>query len=505
MLPPLIALHKLFNTQQEALLEGDADLNIAGLAYHSGRVKPGFAFFSIRGFKDDGSRYIAEAIGRGAVAIVSEAARVSETFPAHIAWVRVPSVRKALALAACEYYGHPSKELALVGVTGTNGKTTTAFLIASILEAAGKMPGLAGTIENRRRFGDPASGGASLQTTPESLDLQAWLREVVEQGGRSAVIEVSSHSMVLDRVAGSCFHTAVWTNFARDHLDFHPTLEDYFTAKKKLFLPAQRGGLAPKFAVYNADDSRFAEMVQGVDAPIVSFSLEKPAGVMAKKWKTSAEGIELFANTPMGDLEIRSRLVGRHNVSNILAAVAAACTMHIELSAISAGLAELTVPGRLEAINEGQSFAVLVDYAHTEDALRSAVQATREMTRNGSLIVVFGCGGDRDRSKRPAMGQAAAAADRVILTSDNPRTEDPLQIINDVQVGLQKASADYVIEADRGVAIRRAFREARSGDTVLIAGKGHENYQIVGAQRLQFDDREVARRALREIQQETST
>jgi UDP-N-acetylmuramoyl-L-alanyl-D-glutamate--2,6-diaminopimelate ligase len=495
-----LTLQSLFSEAQRALVAGDAKRKISGLAYHSSRVEPGFAFFSIRGFKDDGSRYISDAVARGAVAIVSEAPFGSTPVPHQVAWVQVRSIRAALAQVACEFYRHPSRELALVGVTGTNGKTTTAFLIASILEAAGRTPALAGTIENRLRFSDPASTVPVMQTTPESLDLQRWLRDVRTLGGEAAVMEVSSHSLALDRVTGSSFHTAVWTNFARDHLDFHHTLDEYFAAKKKLILPIPEG-LAPRFTVLNADDARYAQMRERVEARAISFGIEQPGDVTPKKWKTTAEGIELTAHSPAGSLEVRSRLVGRHNVANILAAIAAATSLQVEAAAIQAGLREITVPGRLEPVSEGQPFTVLVDYAHTDDALCAVVAATREITRSGSLIVVFGCGGDRDRTKRPAMGQAAAAADRVILTSDNPRSEDPLQIINDVQVGLQKAGASYVIEPDRAAAIRRALREARSGDTVLIAGKGHENYQIIGTQRLAFDDREAARAALRELRE----
>lgn len=505
-----IALPRLFHHVRGTIVTGDLRREAAGLAYHSGRVAAGHLFFAIRGYRDDGAKYIADAIARGAVAIVSELPREQFELPSAIAWIQVPAIRFALAQAACEFYQHPTRELDLMGVTGTNGKTTTAFLIASILEAAGRTPALFGTIENRLRFSDSARKIAALQTTPESLDLQRWLREALDLGGRSsamaAVMEVSSHSLAMDRVAGSRFHTAVWTNFARDHLDFHPTVDDYFMAKKKLFQPASSdtrdagdssGWLAPKVVVLNADDPRFNEMREGLTARIISFGMDHPADVSARNWISSAEGIKMTVKTPFGEMEIQSRLPGRHNASNLLAAIAAATSMEISPEAIHAGLAEVTVPGRLEAIQEGQPFAVLVDYAHTEEALRSVVAAAREMTKEGSLSLVFGCGGDRDRSKRPAMGQAAAAADQVILTSDNPRSEDPLQIINDVQVGLQKAGAKYVIEPDRAVAIARALREARSGDTVLIAGKGHEDYQIIGSDRLKFDDREVARAILR--------
>ena len=493
-----MTLQQLFQPVREATFFGDAQVVISGLELDSRRVFPGQAFFAIHGYRQDGHRFIPDALARGALAVVSEAAPAPGSDGRLAAWVQVPNARRALALAAAEFYGHPSEQLQLVGVTGTNGKTTVSFLIASILDAAGKKPALFGTIEYRLAFGEPGGSRPAPNTTPESLDLQRMLRQVVEAAGKSAVMEVSSHSLALERVAGCSFHTAVWTNFSRDHLDFHPTVEDYYAAKAKLFL-ATEGQPAPQIAVLNADDAHCSAISNQTPARIVRFGIEQPADVTARKWKAGRSGISLTAQTPAGPVELESPLVGRHNVYNLLAATAAAIGLGATSEQIRQGVRSLRVPGRMEAVDLGQPFGVYVDYAHTEEALKSLVASGRELAPQGHLLVVFGCGGDRDRTKRPLMGLAAAACDRVILTSDNPRSEDPLQIINDVTVGLQKARANYVIEPDRGAAIERALAEARAGDAVLIAGKGHETFQMVGDRRIPFDDRESARAALRHM------
>jgi UDP-N-acetylmuramoyl-L-alanyl-D-glutamate--2,6-diaminopimelate ligase len=491
-----MTLQQLFRAVPEAVISGNALAEITGVECHSARVAAGNAFFAVRGFREDGNRFVAAAQAQGAAAIVSDSPP-DRTLAAALPWVQVPDIRRALALAAAEYYRHPSSELQLVGVTGTNGKTTTAFLIASILDAARRRPALLGTIEYRMAFADEQGRVPAPNTTPESLELQRMLRRVVNSGGRAAVMEVSSHSLVLHRVTGCSFHTAVLTNVARDHLDFHGNEDEYFKAKSRLFLPPD--GKPPQFAVLNADDARARELAARSPSKLLRFGIEQPAEVTASRWKAGRAGIELTVQTPAGPLEIASSMVGRHNVYNLLAAVAAALALQAHPDAIRKGIRNVSVPGRMEAIDEGQPFAVFVDYAHTEDALRNLVASARELAGAGHLILLFGCGGDRDRSKRPLMGLAASDCDEVILTSDNPRSEDPLQILNDVMVGLQKGHADYVVEPDRAAAIERALREARPGDTVLIAGKGHENYQIAGSQRLPFDDREVARAALRKL------
>jgi UDP-N-acetylmuramoyl-L-alanyl-D-glutamate--2,6-diaminopimelate ligase len=492
-----MTLQQLFAGIAEARLDGDRTRSVTGLAYHSQRVAPGEIFFAVQGWKEDGHRFIPEVVSRGAAAVASELPLDHYPGVKPPAWVQVPNVRRALALAASRFYGDPSGELRLVGITGTNGKTTTAFLTAAILDAAGEQPALFGTIEYRLA-GAKGERAVASHTTPESLDLQRMLREVVQGGGRAAVMEVSSHALALERVAGCRFHTAVFTNLASDHLDFHGDVEGYYAAKEKLFLPPE-GTPPPKYAVLNADDPRSAGLRRKIRGPVVTYGLDAASDVTPRKWKATAEGIEFTATTPAGPVEIRSPLLGRHNMSNLLAAIAVATTLDISPDAIRRGAASVCVPGRMEPLDEGQPFRVLVDYAHTEDALRAVIASARELCPAGRLLLVFGCGGDRDRTKRPPMGMAAGACDWVVLTSDNPRGEDPLQIMNDVAVGLQKASANYAAEPDRGRAIERALREARAGDLVLIAGKGHETLQIIGEQRIPFDDRKVARAALRSI------
>ncbi len=490
-------LQELLARLPEARLRGDPNLLVTGLEYHSKRTGPGQMFFAIRGWKEDGNRFIPEAVARGAAAVASELPPSSLPGTGPEAWVEVPNVRRALALAACTYFREPSRALRLVGVTGTNGKTTTAFLVASILEQAGMKPALFGTIEYRFD-GDRGLPAMASHTTPESIDLQRMLREVVAKDGRSAVMEVSSHALALDRVTGCRFETAVFTNLSPDHLDFHNGMEDYYAAKERLFLPPE-GTPPPAHAVLNADDPRCRLLQKKLSGPVLTYGMEAPADVTVRKWKTTPGGLELLAATPAGPVAVRSLLAGRHNISNLLAAVATALTLGIPGEAISRGIAPVRVPGRMEGIEEGQPFRVIVDYAHTEDALRTLITSARELNPEGRVLLVFGCGGDRDGTKRRRMGQAAGACDWTVLTSDNPRGEDPLAIMNDVTVGLQKAGAKYVAEPDRARAIERVLREARGGDIVLIAGKGHESYQVVGDQKIPFDDRAVARTALRAL------
>ncbi len=496
-LPKTMKLQSLLTRLADARLHGNPDLAVTGLEYHSQRVIPGQMFFAIRGWKEDGNRFIPEALARGAVAVASELHPDSFSGAKPAAWVQVANVRRALALAAGSFYGEPSRELRLVGITGTNGKTTTAFLLAATLEESGAKPALFGTIEYRLA-GEKGTRAVASHTTPESLDLQRMLRQVVEQGGRSAVMEVSSHALALDRVTGCRFQTAVFTNLAQDHLDFHENVENYYAAKERLFVPPE-GTPPPACAVLNADDSRSALLRGRITGPVLTYGIEAPADVTARTWKTTPEGLEFTATTPAGPVEVRSLLLGRHNVSNLLAVVATAITLEIPAEAIRRGIAPVRVPGRMEAVEEGQPFRVFVDYAHTEDALRTLIASAREITPQGRVLLLFGCGGDRDRTKRPPMGQAAGACDWIVLTSDNPRGEDPLAIMNHVAVGLQKAGANYVAEPDRALAIERVLREARSGDVVLLAGKGHETQQIIADRKIPFDDRAVARAALRSL------
>jgi UDP-N-acetylmuramoyl-L-alanyl-D-glutamate--2,6-diaminopimelate ligase len=486
---------------------GAEQMEISAVAYNSREVQPGAVFVAIRGEKTDGNRYVFDAIERGAAAIVSELARSSDA-PTDVAWVQVKNARQALAAISANFYGRPAHALKLIGITGTNGKTTTSYLVDSILRAARLQTGLAGTIEYRT----PRGSHEAKNTTPESLELQKFFAEVRAAGGTHAVMEVSSHALAQERVWGCPFDVAVLTNLTRDHLDFHKTMEDYAAAKRRLF--AGTGAGAPRVAVLNSDDP-FAAQLTGLAPRTLTYGLKNGADVKTRKIDLTFSGLEFTTQTPAGKIEIVSPLVGRINVYNILAAIGAALALEIPSEAIAEGILDLkNVPGRFERIDEGQPFLVVVDYAHTDDALRNLLQTAQELVRRntggqvrqnvggpagtGRIITLFGCGGDRDRTKRPLMGEAAGAMSHlVVLTSDNPRSEDPRLIINDAVVGLQKANANYIIEADRARAIEIALDKAEPGDIVLLAGKGHETYQILREETIHFDDREQARAALR--------
>ena len=470
---------------------GSLERDVTALAYDSRRVVPGGVFVAIPGYHADGHRFIGDALARGAGAVVHEARTAPDP---RATFVRVPDSRLALARLATAFYGDPSRQLRLIGVTGTNGKTTTTYLLRAVLEAWGEPAGLVGTIGYRigaRELPAP-------QTTPEASDLQALLREMVRAGHRYGVMEVSSHALALHRVEGCRFAAGVFTNFTQDHLDFHGTMEAYFQAKSRLFT-----GLAPDaLAVLNVHDTRSRQLAAMTPARILTYGFSDGADVRGDGLEVSPEGIRLEVLTPEGRVELRSPLLGRHNALNVLAATAAAVGLGVSLEAVQQGVASLPgVPGRLERVEMGQGFVVAVDYAHTADALARVMAAARELTR-GRLVVLFGCGGNRDRSKRPLMGQVAAQeADRVILTSDNPRDEDPLAILREIEAGIQPLGKvrgrDYWVIPDRREAIFEAIRMARPGDFVLLAGKGHETYQIVGPRKLPFDDRQVAAEALR--------
>jgi UDP-N-acetylmuramoyl-L-alanyl-D-glutamate--2,6-diaminopimelate ligase len=466
-------------------------LEVGGLAYDSRRVAPGFLFFAIQGGNADGHRFIEPALKTGAIGVVSE-----REAPADFArvWVKVPHIRRALSGAARAFAGHPELKLRLVGITGTNGKTTTAFLIHSILEAAGETAGLFGTIEYR--FG--AKRLTATNTTPESLDLVNYLSELVDSGGSSAVMEASSHALAQERIWGLPFAAAVFMNLTGDHLDYHHTMENYFAAKRRLF--EGLGTPPPAAAVINLDDPWSAKLLELKLPHILTFGSHPNAIVRLRSANETPEGVSLTLQMPSGKLQLESRLIGRGNRENLIAAASAAEGLGVSHEAIRKGIAAMSqVPGRFERVDEGQPFLVIVDYAHTHDALRNALLTARELTRQ-RLIVVFGCGGDRDRSKRPLMGEAAGAlSDLAVITSDNPRNEDPVSIMNDAMVGLQKSGKRYLAEVDRRAAIRTAIEQARTGDVVLIAGKGHETYQVLKDRTIAFDDREVARQALQEF------
>ncbi len=473
-----------------------SDRAVAGLHYDSRQVRPGELFFAFAGAQVDGHRFAPAAINAGAAAVVSERAAPDELARR---WVQVKHGRTALAAAALEFYGRPDRRLKLTGVTGTNGKTTTVYLIDAILRAAGVTTARIGTIDHTIA----GRQAAAVNTTPESLDLVRYLDELLREGGTHATLEVSSHALALGRVYGMDFHTTVFTNLSRDHLDFHEDMEAYRQAKRSLFDGA--GGAIPRFAVINRDDPMGPGLLEANRSTSLSYGRSPDCAVRAESVTADFSGLTMRVATPQGEFEVVSSLRGEFNVLNILAATGAALCHGISLDIIAHGVKTCeSVAGRFETVGAGQPFLVVVDYAHTVDALEHLIGAARALLeaeqRSGRILTLFGCGGDRDRGKRPMMGEIAGKlSDLVILTSDNPRGEDPLNIINDVLVGLKRVDVRYELEPDRHEAIRKALKEARHGDVVLLAGKGHEAYQAVGRKKVPFDDRETARKMLEEM------
>lgn len=463
---------------------------IRGIACDSRKVLLGYLFFALHGAKEDGNQYVRDAIARGASAIASEGAAPVD-LPSNVAWIRVAESRKSLALAAANFFAHPANALQLIAVTGTNGKTTTTSLIDSVLRASGAKTGLFGTIAYHTPLGEYAAPN----TTPESLDLQGFFAEIRDAGGKYAVLEASSHALVMDRLWGCHFQSAVFTNLTRDHLDFHHNFEDYFAAKRRLFEGTGAG--APETGVLNADDPYSARLL-GLAKQTTTYGVENSADITAKKFHLAFTGLTFTAHTPNGKIAIVSPLVGRINVYNILAAIGAAQAAGISNQVIEAGIRGLkNVSGRFQPVDMGQPFLLIVDFAHTDDALENLIKTARELNPKGRVITLFGCGGGKDRSKRPIMGEASGRlSDLTILTNDNPRQEDPLKIISDVVVGMQKSNGKYLIEPDRERAIGLAIDEARAGDIVLLAGKGHEDYQILADKTLHWDDCHVAQQQL---------
>ncbi len=458
------------------------DIDITDLAYDHRAVRPGTLFFCVPGATRDGHEFAAEAVKRGAVALVDE--RVLDPGVPEIV---VPSVRAAMAPAAASFNGDPTAQLEVVGITGTNGKTTTAYLVRALLESDGRSCGLLGTVKS-------VIGGiehAVIRTTPEAIDMQRTFRAMVDAGDKACAMEVSSHALALHRADAIHFAVAVFTNLSRDHLDFHPTMEDYFTAKRRLF-----DELEPRVAIVNLDDDRGRELARSLPDPVTFGLASAGADYRATEVETGLGGSRFVALTPDGPLELRSPLRGVFNVYNVLAALAAARTLGVPHDAAARAIARAgQVPGRFEPVDEGQGFAVLVDYAHTPEALENVLSAARELTR-GRVHVVFGAGGDRDPGKRAPMGEITRRlADRVIVTSDNPRSEDPATIIAQILAG---AGSDVPWYVDRREAITEAIAGAEAGDVVVIAGKGHEQGQeFAGGKKVPFDDRSVAREVLR--------
>jgi UDP-N-acetylmuramoyl-L-alanyl-D-glutamate--2,6-diaminopimelate ligase len=466
-----------------------AALTVRGIDYDSRRVGPGFLFFAFEGQRADGRTFAAEAIHRGALAVVSQSPRPADFSGV---WIEAPHGRQALALAARNFYNKPDDRLVLTGITGTNGKTTTGFLVDSVLRAARKTTALIGTIEYH--LGSRVL--PAVNTTPESVDLLRILAELESLGGSHATMEVSSHALALGRVYGLHFHTAIFTNLTRDHLDFHSTMEKYFLAKRMLFEGA--GAPPPRYAALNSDDDYSKRIPSGSGTEVFWYGLGKEASVRAINISATIQGLRFDVEYGKIRFPVSSTLMGRINVYNILAACSAGLSFGLDSGTIAKGIeACRAVPGRFERVDEGQPFAVVVDYAHTDDALRNTIATARELTAD-RVITLFGCGGDRDRAKRPLMGRAAAEnSDLVILTSDNPRSEEPLDIMNDALVGLRRYDTPHLIEPDRATAIQRAIERAQPGDVVILAGKGHETYQVLKTGTIPFDDREVARRLLR--------
>ncbi len=507
-------LAKLIKTVHRLLPDGAApdagtavaDLEVCSLHYRAQEVQPGGLFVAVRGFAADGHDYIEQALSRGAVAVVCERPIATQA-----AMIVVTDSRKALADLSAEFFGHPSRDMTIIGVTGTNGKTTTSYIIESILKKQGYATGVIGTINYRyagKQFDNPV-------TTPESLDLQHILADMRTAGTTHVVMEISSHALELHRVRGCSVDVAVFTNLSQDHLDFHQDMDRYWASKQLLFtqvLPETKSNATYR-AVINVDDPRGKTMSDQLQLPHVTTGQKQKAAIHAKEARFDLHGVSASIETPKGSLMLHSPLTGRHNLENILNAVGVAMALDLELAVVQAGVESLeNVPGRLERVtdNHRERF-VYVDYAHTPDALENALRALRELT-DSRIICVFGCGGDRDQTKRPLMGAIAGRlSDLAVVTSDNPRTESPEQIVEQIVQGVRQAcnrrytamalkegygDKGYVVEIDRRRAIRLSIRTAWPGDTILIAGKGHEPYQIVGKEKFPFDDRIVAREAL---------
>ena len=475
----------------EIELRGDILASIRGISYDSRTVEPGDLFVAMRGVKTDGARHVQQATERGAAAIASEQPVVPDS---PVAFLKVPDARRFLAQASHVFFEDPTSQLKLVGITGTNGKTTTSYLVESVFRQAGLKSCLLGTIG--MKIDDTPY--PSKHTTPEAPDLLRFLRQAVNEGVSHGVLEVSSHALALNRVYGCKITIGVFSNLTPDHLDFHHDMESYYQAKKLLFV--EEGNNRLETAVINADDPYGVRLAQEAACPVLRYGFGPQAGVRAIETSSHTDRTKLRVATPRGELHITSHLLGRPNTYNILAATGAALGLGLDPNVIQDGIEALrAVAGRMELIDCGQPFTVLVDYAHTEDALKKILETIAQLSHK-KIITVFGCGGDRDRTKRPAMGFIAGnLSDLVIATSDNPRTEDPRQILAEIEDGLTKGKALYTLIVDRRAAIREALSLAAEGDVVLIAGKGHEQYQVLGAKVIPFDDRAVAREILQQL------
>ena len=478
-------LFELLDDLRESEIRGDAAVPISGVTYRSSDASSGSLFLCVPGSQRDGHDFAGAAVAAGGSAVLVE--RWVDV-PANVTQVRVPSVRAAMGPVAAAFYGRPAEKLLLIGVTGTNGKTTTTYLLERVFEAAGMRAGVIGTTGMR-------IGGRPVpidRTTPEAPDLHRLLADMVDDGVRAVAMEVSSHGLDQHRVGGTRYRCAVFTNLSQDHLDYHGTLEEYFRAKSLLFTPE----MSDRAAV-NHDSPHGRALVRD-DLPTLTYGLDAGADLRASDVRLRADGVAFR----VGEMGIRSRLRGSFNVHNCLAALTAARQVGIDDGAAASGIAALPgVPGRLEPVEAGQPFQVLVDYAHTPDSVENVLRAARPLAEGGRLMVVLGCGGDRDRGKRPLMGESATRlADLSVITSDNPRSEDPDAIIGEIETGARRGGGRYLVESDRREAIRLALQEAQAGDVVLIAGKGHETGQEFVDRTVPFDDRLVAREELEALQ-----
>jgi UDP-N-acetylmuramoyl-L-alanyl-D-glutamate--2,6-diaminopimelate ligase len=488
----MATLNELITGLQYEVLKGSTSCALAGITADSRKVQPGWAFVAIPGVKVDGHTFIAQALAQGACVLVVDRP-LDLTTTALACYLRVPDTRHALAHMAAAFFGHPSRQLRLIGVTGTNGKTTSTYLLEAVLRVHGLTPGVIGTVTYRYAgHARPAD-----QTTPAAEDIQHMLREMVDAGMSDCVMEVSSHALAQHRVWGCQFAAALFTNLTQDHLDYHADMAAYFAAKARLFTTYQ-----PGVAVLNYDDPAGEKLIHETPAPVITYGFSPASDVGVEHLAMDASGIDLTVRMEPQPVTVRSPLIGRHNVYNILGVLATAKGLGLGIEQTVQGIERLrTVPGRFERVDWGQPFSVLVDYAHTDDALRNVLQAARGIA-TGRILVVFGAGGDRDRSKRARMGRVAAQySDMAVITSDNPRTEAPMAILRAIEGGFREIgrAAPYRLIEDRARAIHEAIGLAQAGDVVLIAGKGHETYQIVGDKRFSFDDRQVAAQALRDF------
>jgi UDP-N-acetylmuramoyl-L-alanyl-D-glutamate--2,6-diaminopimelate ligase len=484
---------------------GSSGETITGIEYDSRRVRPGAVFVAMKGGTTDGNRYVEKAISAGALGIITDSAQTFDHLTVYqpgFPVIEVEHGRRALAQASAAFFGHPERKLAATGITGTNGKTTTAFLAESLLNFAARKTVLIGTIE----YHVAGEVRPSIHTTPESRDLYELMAEGAALGASELVTEVSSHALDQGRMAGIDFDVAVFTNLTRDHLDYHQTMENYFAAKRLLFDGKRYP--APRVATINACDPHGEELARAASEAGAEVRTYGIGGVGNGDWRAARyaltpSGATIELETPEGSASVESRLAGEVNIFNLLAAFTAAHARGIPFSQLVETVPQLRpVPGRFQPVSAGQPFTVIVDYAHTDDALRNLIALARQMTRDTGkrVITLFGCGGDRDRTKRPKMGQAAGVgSDFVVATSDNPRSEDPLAILAGIEPGLRATNVNYLIEPDRAAAIGIALEKAAPGDVVLIAGKGHEKEQILADRTIPFDDAEVALRALGEL------